>query len=340
MDEMTNKFKEIGMKLSVWGCILVATLCIYGIVKFFSWVVTPYPETYVNYNANDITDFSTIENVDLESYEVKYNTFEEPVGIIDIGGLNKENYKEIEQSVYSPLIMYVNEFARNPESGFSVSDTDSNYSRVKIGKNLSSVLEGIEQGKTWQDIGINEQCLEGPIQLAVPDAFSPYRELVKDLFILNLTAEEITVDNYPELSTRADAILEKCIQVENPRAYLTANKKDDKVNKVAVIAPEYIMANDNDKLFRNIVDDVETPEFFVPVYPTRTTAISYSLYVKEELEEKLNKQVVEAYTENSTISKKTGFRTKKSSGDYLNANNVVFDLTVKYISKDIKDGGQ
>ena len=122
--------------------------------------------------------------------------------IFDEMNSSHSGYKENEEYIYSPLVLIANENVLNINSGFNVSDSEKDIFYRKVEKNLFSILEAIEQGKTWQDIGVNAECLEGPVILGVPDIYSYYRKQVKDLFMLNLTAEDINEQNYEELEQR------------------------------------------------------------------------------------------------------------------------------------------
>lgn len=328
-DLIINKLKEIGIRLGTWAGVLGIILLISGLIKFITWGVTPYPELYVNYDAHNLSDFSAIEEVNVSEYNAIYNQSDNPSVVIDKPGLNKNGYKEFEKSIYSPLVLYVGELAKDVDSGFSVSDTDLVNSKIKIQKNLAVILEGIENNLKWQDIGINSKCLEGDIKLAVPDKFSVYREEVKNLFILNLSSDVISQENYEELSKRAEAILDKCIQVEDVKSYLAMNKSKKDVGKVALIAPEYIMTFDNDKIFTCACSDGEQ-KGFVPIYPTKTTAITYSLYVKEDIDEDLKENIMNSYN-NSAVTSKTGFRNSNTNIDSMNGTNIVENIHIEYL---------
>ena len=330
-DAMVDKAKEIGIRLSVWGIVIGIVLVIFGICKFFTWMAAPVPTTYVNYNDNNIKEFSSIEKVGISGYSIDYNQVEEPVAFVDIPGLKKDGYVEYEKNIFSPIIMYVGESALNAKTGFSVSDTNYSSTAIKVQKNLSTILLAMEQDKTWEDIGIDKSCLEGKIVLSIPDKYSSYRKLIKDLFILNLAEDKVTDSNYEELEQRANNLLDKCIQVEEPKSYLVTNKEKDSVGKVILIAPEYLLNFDNDYIFSTSYSDGKQ-EKFVPAYPTRTTAITYSLYVKKDIEEELKTAILDSFN-GSTISKKTGFRTVKYGSKYLSGYNIVNDIDVQYIKE-------
>lgn len=331
-----NKAKEIGIRLLVWGLVISITLLCYGVKKLINWIIAPIPEIYVNYNINNIKDFSSIENVSsINGYEIIYNQTSDAVAIIDKPDLEKENYTEINKSIYSPLVMYVGIKATDVDSGFSVSDTNFSNSNIKVQKNLFNILDAMENNKTWQDIGINSDVLEGTVRLAVPDKYSPYRDQVKDLFMLNLTEKDITSENYNELSLRADDILNKCIQVEDPKSYLVMNKDKENAGKIVLIAPEYIMRFDRDNIFPYNNSNYDKENFFVPVYPTKTTAIAYSLYIKNGIDVELKESIINSYN-GKIISTKTGFRNAKTNDYSVIGNNIVSSINIQYIDKIIK----
>lgn len=324
--ENVNKFKLLGVRAASWWACILVVLVINMIGAFFSWMFAPLDPVYVDYQKVDLQDFSSIEKFNAGMYSWHFNTEEEPDIIFDKINASYTDYKKLNSDIFSPFVLIVNENAVNVTSGFSVLNTEKKIKGRTIEKNLFNILEGIEQDKSWQDIGIHSDCLEGPIVLGVPDAYSPYRDKIKELFMINLSVKKITEENYKELEERAEKILAKCKQIENPIAYLSANKG----NKVAIIAPEYILENDNDNIYRsstNIEEDIN-PNFFVPVYLTRTNAIEYSIFVKNDLKEGFSEDISSTIT-GSTLNDVTGFRTKKNN--FLNVSNSISGISITNI---------
>lgn len=324
--ENVNKYKLLGVRAAIWwGCILAA-LVINMIGAFFSWMFAPLDPVYVDYQAIKLKEFSNIEKFNIGMYTWYFNTEEEPDIIFANTNASYTDYTKLNNDIFSPFVLIVNENAVNVTSGFSVSNTEKKIKGRTIEKNLFNILEGIEQDKTWQDIGIHSDCLEGPIVLGVPDAYSPYRDKVKELFMINLSVQKITDENYEELEQRAEKILAKCKQIENPIAYLSANKG----NKVAIIAPEYILENDNDNIYRSStnIEEEMNPNFFVPVYLTRTNAIEYSIFVKNDLKEGFSEDITSKIT-SSSLNDVIGFRTKKNN--FLNVSNAISGISITNI---------
>lgn len=335
MDKET-KIKLIGLHLGVTGLTFIACTIVALIIMFFSWLTAEPEKIYINYSTSKPQELSKIESINYGYYNYVFNSSETPEAVISEKKEKMEGFKEYEKGIYSPIILFVNENVLMTDSGFNLSNAEKQIKYQNVTKNLNTILTAIEEGKTWQDLGVNNKCLEGPVTLAVPDIYNPYREIVKDLFIINLTVEEITEENYNELSERAEKILTKCIQVEDPLSYLVANKG----KKVITVAPEFIMEDNKDGIFRgngHIAEIIE--ELFTPVYPTRTTAIYYNVYLKNEIEGKdieEKKEQINYVTLNNPISNSVGFRTKNGSIDGFNSHNLIENLSISYIDKGVK----
>lgn len=331
-----NKIKLLGLHLGVTGVTLVACVIIALVGMFFSWMFESPDDIYINYETSRQNEFSGLESLSYGFHNYHFNETEEPEIVFSEQEKKLEGFKEYKKGIYSPIIMYVNENVLSADSGFNLSNADKTINYKNVKKNLNTILTAIEENKTWEDLGVNSKCLEGTVTLAVPDEYNPYRDLVKDLFMINLTTGEINESNYDELSERAEKILEKCIQIEDPLGYLVANKG----KKVIVVAPEFIIEDNEDGVFRKVTHSADIlNDLFTPVYPTRTTAIFYNVYIKEEVvgndvEEK--KEHMDYVALNNPVSNTIGFRTKNGSIDGFDSKNLVEDVSVMYIDKNLK----
>lgn len=335
-----NKIKLLGLHLGVTGITLIACVIIALIGMFFSWAFSSPESLYINYETHREEELSGLDNLSYGYYNYYINKTEEPEIVFSETEKQLEGFKEYKKGIYTPMILFANENVLLEDSGFNLSNADKSIQYKNVRKNLNTILTAIEEDKTWADLGINSKCLEGTVTLAVPDAYNPYRSLVKDLFMINLTTGEVNESNYKELSERADKILEKCIQIEDPLGYLVANKG----KKVIVVAPEFIIEDNDDGVFRKIGHTNEIiDELFTPIYPTRTTAISYNVYIKENIDGKdveEKKEHLNYVALSNPISNTVGFRTKNGSVDGFDSKNLVDNLSVVYIDENLKESAK
>ena len=210
------------------------------------------------------------------------------------------------------MVLFVKGKAVENNSGFTlddVSDTDRSmlYSR-NASKDLFYILEGIENNKTWEEIGINKDVLSGKITLHIPGKRHPFNSYIKELFIHNLGVE-ITENNKDEINNRVDNIIKKCIEVEDPITFLVNSFEDKNAKKIALIAPAHIVNGYEYEDFLLNSNSSNTDKTFTDVSFTKTVNKSFSIYIKNGTDEKLTKKVLKTIPKK--ISNKTGYQYNK-----------------------------
>ena len=323
------KIKDLLIRVIIWVSVITVTLSSSAIWKA---ITTPKPEIVVS---ADTTKYGlkNVQKISVKGYKTRFSSDNADL-IIDKPNLEKDGYTEYNNAFYSPLVVIMPNRAFEANSGLVITDTSYSQSSRTATKNLRVILEAMEQDKTWEEFGFNKEITEGKVQLAIPDKYSNLRPYIKDLFILNL-ADEINENNILDLSLRADKIMEKCYQVEDIETYLRANFEKDGFGKIALIMPEYMISDYNSMFY---VDVEETNSYFVPVYPTKTTAINYSLYFKDEITKELKTKLLETYS-GKPLSKKIDFRTtyQDLKNKHLEFSRTISNIKVEYIPNDIKN---
>ena len=290
------------IKQRLWIWILFFAI-VWGGKYLINWITTPQPEINIQYSIAENPELSDIKNVNVGGIKETYN-LKNPQVILTTKDLDNKDFNKNEDIWLSPFVLYTGDHALVDKSGFTVSDLDSSLSYRTAKKDLSIILLAMEKDKTWQDIGIVNTCLEGKIKLHIPDKNSPFYPYVEKLFLMNLN-EEVTEENFDILMQRVDKLISKCIQVENVESFINNTKNENKNMKIAVIAPEYIIAN-NYSTF-NGEHSSSKQKTIIPVYLTKTTAIKYHLYSKNDLDENISQKIIDKYSSKKILTE-TGLR--------------------------------
>ena len=104
--------------------------------------------------------------------------------------------------------MYANIKCQYDNSGFFTKDDTSYF-------DLKKLLEGLEQDKTFQDIGINKKVANGKIVIAIPDKMNDSYNEIKESFLLTLNNGNAETHD-KKLNERVDNIIKKCKKVNDP----------------------------------------------------------------------------------------------------------------------------
>lgn len=327
--------KDILLRLAVWVSIIVVTfLGIFG-YKQITKPKVEKPTFTLNYNAKEFTDFKDIEKLKLDGHKMLFNgTYND--ALLGLPGKNIENFTEYQNAIYSPLVLYVGDHAYNSDSGFSVNEIENSKSSRSVSKDLKTILLAMEEGKTWQDIGINEKCLTGEIKLTIPDENNNLRPYVKELFLINL-GEEVSSENIDTLLERAENLMKKCNVTEDIHNFLKMNSERDDFQKVAVVAPEYLMKIDTGTTFYTSENSDKKQTYFVPIYPTKTVSLNYSLYLNNNFDKEKQNSIFKLYS-GEEIFLKTGFRTtyQKIAAKNIDSS-TINDIQIKNIPQELKN---
>lgn len=305
----------------IWAIIIAVFFSGYGIYK---WITTEKETIVVNCDFTQLPEMAKIENIKISKSKVAINK-ENPAVIIDLPNLKKTGYTETVK-LASPIIMFAKADILNYDSGFSVSNggyTGSSERELEYrtaSKNFETILLAFEQDKTWKDIGIQTVGFGGKINISVPDKYSKYRNIIRDFFLLTLKDDEIT----PELEERVDKLLNKCYQIENIEGEMIKSIESD-VGSI-IIFPEFIL----NEYSSGIASSYNTTnnKYIVPIYPTYTNAIWYSVYVKDDITKEQKERILKQYN-GKTICSKTGFR---SSYNNFADDNLIYRRTIDNVN--------
>ena len=222
-----------------------------------------------------------------------------------------DGYKKYDKLLYTPLVTFAYEA---DELGFNkLSETND----VVFYKDLSVILNAIEDGKTFEDIELT-RFIDGPVKLAIPNKSSPYYSLIEELFYEVLNDGEIpTEEERTVLKERVDNLLDKCEKLEDIKTRLVNLKNENNISQkkphdTLYISPEFIAINDSSGAFI-IGSNTNSNMGWYPVYSSSTVAQYFDLYVKEDNADKLYQTFFYG-----DFTSKTGIRIVNGSDSYYN----------------------
>lgn len=322
----------MGKRIFAWIMVLLLAFMGNFAIQYFS---KPKTQLVIQYDTYTSPELSGIKKIKFSRTETSFNT-KNPDVIFELGNEDKTGFKKYEEYVHSPLIMFTGDHVFWENSGFNVENLNSEGNYRKATKDFGTILRAMEQGKAWQDLGIIDSLLEGPIVIHIPDQNSIYHNLVKEMFLVNL-GETITEENIEILLQRVDNLINKCVLVEDVEHFISSNAAKDELEKVMVIAPEFILKNGSGAYSTNSSSNKKIT-YMTPVYPTKTTSVDYSLYIKETVNEELSNKILEKYNSKKMVST-TGLRPTDADVDLTNSlsYHAVEDIKIERLPNNIKE---
>jgi len=234
-----------------------------------------------------------------------------------------DGYDELEDFLYVPYIMVANpNLIGTSQTCFNPVNND----KEKFSKDIRYILEAMEEGKKWKDIGIDNDNVIGNkkdnVTLMIPTRYTNEYQKIKNycIYALNNYSKPKNEDEYAILLARVNNILNQCIEVENIEAEFTQSSWFEGI----ILCKESIIS--------------EMPKYFtrkkcVVIAPTTTIKDTYQVYVKKEKADEL-KDILKDYS----FLELTGFRNKEyneiSNSSYYKRSFEVFDcIEVNNISE-------
>lgn len=296
-------------RLGIW--IFVLLLAIGGPWLYEHIPVWLHTDTVIV--ASELTNVDMLDAMSSERYgKFKVNTTTETPDIIfSTDNTPRDGYELVENAVISPLVLYVVNDVDDYENGFIQDDSNGYYLRI----NLHHILTAIEDGSTWQDIGINRKVLEGKVTLNIPDENDWCYPAVVELFYITLNGNQaVTEEQRTALQPRVDKLLSKCVKCPQIAQSISDEAADHSDGYKAFLAPEYLYMTCEGMGVNQSYD-------FVPVYLTKTTYISANAYLKTGYTDvDLSHGLFEAMKTSAAFMEDTGWRPR----------DVKFDVTGKW----------
>lgn len=313
-------------RLGLWASILAVALLLQVLSNISLDLFKGKEDLKVNVDAAyDSALSSYMNSTKYSDYRlISVNVDAEPDIIIRDKGVelsDTENYTKV-TSLYSPLVFYS---LGGSDKGFvNLSSERSSYPILKV--DLLSILNGLDAGKTWQDLGFSKDVLSGPITLTIPNEGCAYYSNVVDLFYATFNGGTMPDDDKKlELKDKVVSVLSKCNKVADVRqAMLEADHK----NKLACIGPEYIFIRNGNSFASH-----STIGFRVS-YFNATSNVECDVYTKNNTVDSRGSEVISSgnhavddMRNEVYYTKKFGWRVTAST---WNIANVFYILTPTY----------
>ena len=211
----------IKQKLKFWGIICFFAACAYIMIYLLNLLLSVQiiplnvsingadeylknniVECYYSYKINK----NLTINTDLKYLSSDSST--EPDMIINksdsTSETNKPGYKYYQKMFYSPIVCYVDEYRYENSSDWNGYDNVKNNYYIDV----SQVLEGLLEDKTWEDIGVdNKRAMKGEIVVKIPNEESEYYDAVLDFIKNNMQSDGLTDAQKDE---KVQNIINKC----------------------------------------------------------------------------------------------------------------------------------
>lgn len=264
-------------KLSLW----VVVVCVCFIIQTaFNLIPTLFQEEDITMNFNSSVDTAGINFLNgkkVGDYNIIIDKNNPNIVVTD-KDYNSEGYNVIKDYLYTPMVLYVRSSVLNNSEGFILANTVNNeYTPYKF--DLRVILDAMEAGKTWKDIGVSSKVAKGVVRLSIPNERSPYYKSVVDLFYLTLNDfNEPTSEDIERLESRVSALLSKCDKVVDVGQEIRNEFEKPSTDYKVFIAPEFLFIRGGSEMTRNNYDA------FIPVYFLDTTIHTMDMYYKVPVE--------------------------------------------------------
>lgn len=300
-------------KLGIWVSIFAVSVVLYlGITYVPSLFQHWFHTDSLNVSVNSTIDTNLIESINKRTIS-KFTlnvTSNGNVLFEDAGtSVNKAGYTKYSDFMYSPMVLYVRAALTNNESGF-IKVTSSRNSPYKV--DLLTILKGMEENKTWKELGFSTKVIKGDVCLWVPSESTSYYSNVEDLFYITLNnGKEPNVTERVQLKSRVDALLDKCVKVTDIAQEIRNEYSDTSTNYRVYIGPEFLYPRGGSEM------NMQYSDSFIPVYFTKTSFLYMDVYVKNSIDEETNlaEMFRDKMQNTSDFMRTVGWRVKDSTYD-------------------------
>lgn len=254
-------------RIQIWlvGLVVGIIISFFCSPSFVKGTYTLYTNTTDDFLKNDLTKETFFINAK--------STYNKSNADIIIQSSSKEKisgYKKYENYLYSPIIMFINQNCTDTKNGFILKNDITYF-------DLKKLLVGLENDKTFQDIGFAKKVAEGPIVISIPDESNECYDEVRKLFLLTLDDKSESVD---EVEKRVNKLLKKCKKVSDPIGEMMRITKNSDDHNLIFIGPEYYVESDRHESAQ--VFNCTKKSAWWSVYPNKTCNITYDVFVKND----------------------------------------------------------
>lgn len=293
-------------RVGIWVTVI---LCCALITGLFKWVPTWFESNDLTVKVEMKHDNGMSEVLSrnkINGYRLNLKDSDSDIIISDKMD-NVSGYTKIEDKLFSPLVMYIRADIDDHPEGLIKMGTNSYAFKI----DLYTILEAMEKGKEWEDLGFSNKIIKGPVTIYIPNEQASYYSQVVELFYLTLNKGETPdAETRETLKPRVDKLLEKCIKVVDINQAVYDEYKKSSTNHKVFIGPEYLFRRGAEySMSRNYEDS------FQPVYFMKTVMLYADIFVKETEENGNLNKFVQKITEKDKFMSCTGWRVEDSTFD-------------------------
>jgi hypothetical protein len=278
------------------------------------WVPTWFESEDITYKVDISTDNTVgemIKGTKISGYKMISEDANSDIIITDKAE-TIEGYKKYENMLYSPLVLFTVQDVADYSDGFIKVPTSSTAFRV----DLYTILTAIENGKNWEDIGVNKNVVNGAVTLYIPNEMNSYYSKVVDLFYMTFNNGEMpSEERRAELEKKVNNVLSKCHKIPDITQGVYEEKENNTKEGKVFIGPEYLYKRGSNSSMGTGYDDSYRPVHFI-----KTVFIYSDIFVKEvntEVEDEKVKdfasKLIDKMKKDSDFFDKTGWRIKNST---------------------------
>lgn len=270
----------IKSRVSRWIFTIVVFICM--IMPKSLYIKWSIPVTYINIVEDvDKDSFGFIKLNDLKVVDklaFKYSKNEISPNTEMIIKLSDDSsyvgYTKEEKMFSIPIVLYFRSSMYSNTEGFN--KNIGSKTNTAIFKDFNSILLGILENKSWQDIGIDKNVAKGPIKLYIPSKNDFWYDVIVEefYFVLN-NYKKPTLEEKELLKDKVDIILNSCIEVEDISSSISELYSTNDKSKVFV-GPENIILNfkNTDKMINTSISS------YSPCYIKNTLGVYFDIYTK------------------------------------------------------------
>lgn len=299
----------------IWIWVIVVVCCL--LTKFMiGWVPTWFESEEVTFKADISTDGNIgemLKGYRVSGYDMILDDSNSDVIITDKVD-TIDGYKKYDNILYSPLVLFAVQDVADYPDGFIKVPTSSSAFRV----DLYTILSAIENGKNWEDIGVNKNVVNGAVTLYIPNEMNSYYSKVVDLFYMTFNNGEMpSEERRAELEKKVNNVLSKCHKIPDITQGVYEEKENNTKEGKVFIGPEYLYNRGSNYSMGTSYDDSYRPVHFM-----KTIFVYSDVFVKEaEIPEGVKEEqivhfpseLVKEMKEDSDFMDRTGWRIKNST---------------------------
>ena len=272
-------------KIHQWIAVILIAFLIKGIFMLFPLIGDFLTQTPINIfvaNPEDINVSNILNSQSISDYTLHLNS-DNPDILFKLSDDNSsfEGYQKYDEFAYSPIVLYARStFINDPGYAFIKMEQKDNTA-YKV--DLFYILKNMEENKTWKDIGVNEEIINGPITLTIPSENTSYYKYIEKLFYLTLANKSELSDNEKEtLKPRVELLLSKCEKVPDVSQAISNEYKNPTNGYKMFLGPEFLYFRGSDEMSR------QNTNAYTVAYPFDTSYLKMDMFLKNNYTEDEN----------------------------------------------------